>query len=216
MFSQIPASRIAEFDALVSAQGIDTGDDGTYRQAPFILARVTELRGAPVVEDEVAESERWVVRGETTITYLATKPPETTLMEGRWWPEDYTGPLQVSVEADAAKGLGLSVGDQIGFRVFGRDVTATVASLRKVKWGTFSIGSNTAFILSPGTLEAANPAFVAIAKTTPDVEAKIVTALGASMPEVVVFQTRQALETAARLFSQIAVAVNAAARRPPC
>ena len=67
------------------------------------------------------------------------------------------------------------------------------------------------FILSPGTLEAANPAFVAIAKTTPQTESRIVAALGVSMPEVIVFQTREALETAARLFSQIAVAVNAAA-----
>jgi putative ABC transport system permease protein len=211
VFSQIPSVRIAEFGALITAQGINTGDDATYRQAPFVLARVTQLKGRPVVEDDVAESERWVVRGETTITYLATKPPETTLTQGRWWPENYAGPLQVSVEADAARGLRLGVGDQMGFRVFGRDVTATVTSLRTAEWGTFSIGSNTAFILSPGTLEAANPAFVAIAKTTPDVEARIVTALGKSMPEVVVFQTRQALETAARLFSQIAVAVNAAA-----
>lgn len=211
VFSQIPANRIDEFDSLMKSQGLDTADDTTFRQAPFILARVTALKGAPVVEAEVAESERWVVRGETTITYLANKPPETILTEGQWWPEAYTGPLQVSVEADAAKGLGLGLNDTIEFRVFGRDVRATVSSLRKVEWGTFSIGSNVAFILSPGTLEAANPAFVAIAKTTPETESNIVAALAASMPEVVVFQTRQALETAARLFSQIAVAVNAAA-----
>ena len=211
VFSQIPANRIDEFDALVKSQGLDTADEATFRQAPFILARVTALKGAPVVEADVAESERWVVRGETTITYMANQPPETILTQGQWWPADYSGPLEVSVEADAAKGLRLGVGDTIEFRVFGRDVTATVSSLRKVEWGTFSIGSNVAFILSPGTLEAANPAFVAIAKTTPQTESRIVAALGVSMPEVIVFQTREALETAARLFSQIAVAVNAAA-----
>ena len=127
------------------------------------------------------------------------------------WPEDYAGPLMVSVEVDAAKGLGIGVGDAIGFRIFGRDVTATVASLRKVDWGTFGIGSNTAFILSPGTLEAARPAFVAIARAAPEQEAAIMTALGKDLREVVVFQTRAALETAARVFGQIAVAVNAAA-----
>lgn len=210
IFSQIPAGRIAEFGALIASEGIDTGNDALYRQAPFILARVTSLKGKPVVEGDVAGSERWVVRGETPITYLASRPPEATLTKGAWWPPDYSGPLQVSVEADAAAGLGLDLGDQIGFRVFGRDVTATVSSLRTAEWGRFSIGSNTAFIVSPGTLEAANPAFVAIAKTTPDVEAKIITALGKSLPEVVVFQPRQALETAARLFSQIGVAVTAA------
>jgi putative ABC transport system permease protein len=80
-----------------------------------------------------------------------------------------------------------------------------------VDWGTFGIGSNTAFILSPGTLEAANPAYVAIAKATPEQESAIIAALGTDLREVVVFQTRPALETAARVFGQIALAVNAAA-----
>lgn len=211
VFSQIPFEKVSLFGDVMKENGIDTDDPDTYRQAPFLLARVTALKGKPLVEEDVAESERWVVRGETSLTYLAEKPPETELVAGDWWPEDYTGPLRVSVEVDAAKGLGIGVGDTIGFSIFGRDVTATVASLRKVDWGTFGIGSNTAFILSPGTLEAARPAFVAIARAAPEQEAAIMTALGKDLREVVVFQTRAALATAARVFGQIAVAVNAAA-----
>ncbi|MFN3913210.1 ABC transporter permease [Hyphomonas sp.] len=211
IFSQIPFDKVEAFGAVLRANGIDTDDPDAFRQAPFLLARITELKGKALVETDVAESERWVVRGETSLTYLAEKPPETELVAGDWWPADYAGPLLVSVEVDAAKGLGIGLGDTISFRVFGRDVTATVASTRKVDWGTFGIGSNTAFILSPGTLEAANPAFVAIAKAAPEQENAIMTALGKDLREVVVFQTRAALETAARVFGQIAVAVNAAA-----
>ena len=163
------------------------------------------------MRENIAESERWVVRGETSITYLSEQPSDTKLTEGEWWPEDYTGPLLVSVEADAAAGLRIGVGDTIGFRVFGREVTAEVASLRTVDWGQFSIASNTAFVLSPGTLEAAKPYYVAIAKASPAEETKIIDALGDSLPDVIVFQTRIALETAARLFGSIAIAVNAAA-----
>jgi len=211
VFSQIPNGKVSQFNAALQAEGIDTEDADAYRQAPFILARVTALKGKPLVEENVAESERWIVRGETSITYLGEMPPETRLVSGEWWKADYTGPLLASVEADAARGLGLEVGDRIGFRVFGREVTATVASLRKVDWGTFGIGSNTAFILSPGTLEAANPAYVAIARATPEQESAIISRLGNGLREVVVFQTRPALETASRIFGQIAVAVNAAA-----
>ncbi|MFM2421487.1 MAG: hypothetical protein RL291_17, partial [Pseudomonadota bacterium] len=211
VFSQIPNGKVSAFEEVINRSGIDTGNPDIFRQAPFILARVTQLKGKPVVEENVAESERWVVRGETSLTYLAEKPPETQLVEGSWWSAGYAGPLLVSVEIDAAKGLGLALGDTVGFRIFGRDVTAQVASLRKVDWGTFGIGSNTAFILSPGTLEAANPAHVAIAKATPEQEAAIIQALGQDLREVVVFQTRPALETATRVFGQIAVAVNAAA-----
>ncbi|MBU3922251.1 MAG: ABC transporter permease, partial [Alphaproteobacteria bacterium] len=211
VFSQIPFDKVAAFDAVMQANGVKTDDPDAFRQAPFVLARVTELKGKPLVEEDVAEAERWVVRGETSLTYLAGKPPETVLVAGDWWPADYAGALLVSVEVDAAKGLGVGVGDTIGFRIFGRDVTARVASLRKVDWGTFGIGSNTAFILSPGTLEAANPAFVAIARVAPEKENAILLALGKDLQEVVVFQTRAALQTAARVFGQIAVAVNAAA-----
>nr|AID57581.1 hypothetical protein [uncultured bacterium] len=211
VFSQIPNDKVDQFDRLLADQGLDIKDTDVYRRAPFLLARVTSLKGAPVVRENVAQSERWVVRGEISITYLSEQPPDTKLTEGEWWPADYTGPLQVSVEADAAAGLKIGVGDTIGLRVFGRDVTAEVASLRTVEWGGFSIASNTAFVLSPGTLEAAKPYHVAIAKSSPANEANIIGALGTSLPDVVVFQTRAALETAARLFGSIAIAVNAAA-----
>ena len=52
---------------------------------------------------------------------------------------------------------------------------------------------------------------MAIAKTSPGDETDIIDLLGLDLPDVVVFQTRAALETAARLFGSIAIAVNAAA-----
>ena len=211
VFSQIPNAKVGDFNAVLAANGIDTADPVQYREAPFLLGRVTHLRGLPLVEADVAEEERWVVRGETSLTYFGAAPPETELAEGAWWPEDYAGPPLVSVEADAARGLGLGIGDTVGFSIAGREVTARVASLRIVDWGTFGIGSNTAFIFSPGTLEAARPAFIAIARASPEEEVAVIAALGAVLPEVVVFQTRPALEAAGRIFGQIAIAINAAA-----
>ncbi len=211
VFSQIPNSEIAQFDTLISAHQIDINNPDAFRRAPFLQGRVISLNANPIDKDKVSRSERWVVQGETSLTYLSEKPPETDLVEGTWWPQDYTGDLQVSVEIDVAKGLNVTPGDTIGFRVFGRDITAKITSLRRVDWGTFGVSSNTAFILSPGTLEAARPYHVAIAKTPADNEAAIIRAIGDALPDVVVFQTRPALATAARLFGNIATAVNAAA-----
>ncbi|PHR92692.1 MAG: oxidoreductase [Robiginitomaculum sp.] len=211
VFSQIPNDSIDHFDRILADNGLDLKDADKFRRAPFLLVRVMSLKGAPIVAENVARSERWVIRGETSVTYLADQPKDTVLTEGQWWAQDYAGPLLVSVEADAAAGLHIGVGDEIGFRVFGRDVTARVGSLRTVEWGSFSIGANTAFIFSPGTLEAAKPYHVAIAKTPSENETKIIDALGETLPDVIVFQTRSALATAAKLFASIAVAVNAAA-----
>lgn len=207
--TQIPGARTEAFDALVAANGVDIEDPDAFRRVPQILGRVTRLKGEPLDVDKVARSERWVVDGETSLPYIARQPPEAKLVEGEWWAEDHAGPLLVSVEADAARGLGIGLGDTVGFRVFGRDVTATVASLRIVDWGGF--GANTAFILSPGTLEAANAQHFAIARTSPEQEPALIGALGDDFPDVVVFQTREALAAAGRLLGNISIAVNAAA-----
>ena len=211
VFSQIPNDGVERFAALVADNNIEIGNSDVFRSAPFLQGRVTSLNDAPIDKDKVARSERWVVQGETSLTYLSKQPPEVELTKGEWWPEDYAGDLLVSVEIDVAKGLRVDVGDTIGFRIFGREVTATISSLRRVDWGTFSISSNTAFILSPGTLEAAKPYYVAIAKTPADNEDPLIAAIGKEFPDLVVFQTRPALATAARLFGNIATAVNAAA-----
>lgn len=211
IFSQVPSDAVDTFDQLLAEQGVEITDPEAYRRAPFLLIRITELNGVPVAQADIADSERWVVEGETNVTYLRDQPEEAELVNGAWWPNDYQGPLQVSIELDAARGLGLDVGDEIGVRVFGQPLTAVVASLRRVEWGSFSIGSNTALIFSPGVLEAANPYHVAIARTAPEQDRPIVSAIGADFPDVVVFETRPALQTAARLFGDIALAVNAAA-----
>lgn len=209
VFSQIPDAETDLFDATLRAHGVAINDPEAYRRAPFMLGRVIELDGAPIDRDEVAPSERWVVDGEVALTYVAGQPPEASLTAGDWWPADYDGPLLASVEADAAKGLGLDVGSRVGFRIFGREIEARVASLREVDWGGF--GVNSAFILSPGELEAAAPRHFAIAMAPLDAEVPIIKSLGEALPEVVVFQTRGALAAAARIFANVGLAVNAAA-----
>jgi putative ABC transport system permease protein len=207
--TQIPNAGTDAFDTLMAEQGVDIDDPETFRRVPFVIGRVVSLKGEPLDEDSVARSERWVVEGETQIPYIGRQPPEAELIEGEWWPEDYTGPLLVSVEADAARGLGVAIGDTIGFRVFGRNVQGTIVSFRKVDWGSF--GANSAFILSPGTLEAAQPQHISIIRIDPEREPEIIRALGRDFPDVVVFQTRAALATAGRILGNISIAITAAA-----
>jgi putative ABC transport system permease protein len=209
IFRQIPHEDADAFDDLMRAQGVSVDDVKSYRRAPFILGRVIALKGEPLDETKVAPEERWVTRGETGMTFIGPQPPEADLKAGKWWPADYSGPLLVSVEEGAAKGLKLAVGDTIGFRIFGRDLDATVASIRKVDWGGF--GTNMAFVLSPGTLEAAKPFHTAIVIVTPDKEAALIKAVADRWPGVLSFQLRRTLETAADLFGQISVVVTALA-----
>jgi putative ABC transport system permease protein len=209
IFRQIPHDDAAEFDKMMQDHGVDTKSKTASRRAPLILGRVISIKGAPLDEEKVPPDQRWVTRGETAMTFLGPKPPEAALRSGSWWPEDYKGPLLVSVEEEAAKGLGLKIGDMIGFRVFGREIEGKVASIRKVDWARF--GVNMAFILSPGTLEAAKPSDTAIVIVAPNREDELIKAVATRWPGVLAFQLRRTLETAADLFAKVSLAVTALA-----
>lgn len=209
VFSQIPNREAPRFDELLARQGVDIADPERYRRIPMLLARISSIQGKPLIEEEVAESERWVVGREIQVTYLEDMPAEVELSAGSWWPADYEGPPLVSIEAGVARGLDLDVGDKLGFRIFGREVEASVASIRRVSWDGF--GVNRAFIFSPGEISAANPQNFAIAQVAPERERAIIDALGASFPDIIVFQTREALATAEKVVGDISVAVSAIA-----
>ncbi|MEO1405172.1 MAG: FtsX-like permease family protein, partial [Pseudomonadota bacterium] len=209
VFSQIPNSKTNDFDQIIANRGIDIENPEVFQRTPLVIGRVISLKGEPLDPEKIARSERWVIDNETAMPYIGRAPPELNLADGDWWPEDYTGPLLTSVETDVARGLNIDIGDNIGFRVFGREITATVASLRVVDWGGF--GPNSAFLMSPGTLEAAQPVNFAILRTAVENEGPIIDALSKDFPEVVVFQTREALAAASRILGNISIAINAAA-----
>ncbi|MEZ5937889.1 MAG: FtsX-like permease family protein [Hyphomonadaceae bacterium] len=209
VFSQIPATDAEAFDQLLADEGVDVNDADAYRRIPVLLARLTAIRGDEVNEETVAESERWVAGREIQVTWLADKPPEVELVSGKWWPADYSGPLLVSVEEGVADGMKLKPGDTLGFRIYGRNVEASVASIRRVDWGGFGI--NMPFVFSPGELSAARPQNYAIARAPIEKERPIIEAIGARFPDVVVFQTREVLATATKVVGDISVAVNAIA-----
>jgi putative ABC transport system permease protein len=209
VFSQIPSREAERFDQILKDKGVDVSSAEAFRRIPVLLGRVTALRGKPLVETDVTEGERWVVGREIQITYLADMPEETELTEGKWWATDYAGEPLVSVEQGVATGMALKVGDVMGFRVFGRTFDARVASIRRVDWGGF--GVNMPFVFSPGALSGANPMNFAIARVPVELEKPIIDAIAPAFPDVVVFQTREALATATKVVGDISIAVNAIA-----
>ena len=98
-------------------------------------------------EGEEGERERVINR---QVTYTDSLPPDNQIVAGEWWSgEDIAG--QVSVEDDYASRLGVSLGDELVFRVGEDEVTVTVTSMRSVRWDNMQ--PNFFFIFSPGTLD---------------------------------------------------------------
>ena len=122
-----------------------------YELVPSLRGPVVEVNGTPVAEMENIPEGAWILRGDRGLTFLADLPEGNEVVSGEWWPSDYAGPPQISLDVEAARALNLEVGDTLTISIVGRPVTATIASLRTIDWRSF--GFNFAIIFAPGSLE---------------------------------------------------------------
>ncbi len=118
----------------------------------MLRGRLVALKGVPVDKIEAPPDSRWALDGERGITYAATTPRGGAVTEGTWWPADYQGKPLVSFEAELAERFGLTIGDEVTVNVLGREITATIANLRRVEWESLAI--NFVMVFSPNTLPA--------------------------------------------------------------
>jgi putative ABC transport system permease protein len=209
-YTEIPDAKSADFDALIRANvpGLKPDD---YGRTPVLTVRVFSLNGVEIDPAKVKPSERWLVEQEIGATWLAQKPASAKLVSGTWWPKDWNDPFEakVSLEADAAQGIGAKVGDTLGVLVSGREIEARIDNLRTVDWAGF--GANFALVFAPGAFEGAAFRHYAIARLTPNDEAKITAALAKDFPAVGIVRVRDALAAAGDLFESLAIAIQAIA-----
>jgi putative ABC transport system permease protein len=204
------ASQEAEpFRAFLEKQS----DGGKVDLVPMLRGRIVALKGQSVETARVKDSARWVLQGDRGITVAAAPAPGTKIVAGTWWPPDYTGPPLVSIDAEAASGLGLAVGDDITVNVLGRNFVARIANLRSVDWRAFGI--NFVMVFTPATFAGApfsELATVTLAKPAGiDQDIAILRAVAQAYPSVVSLRVKDALDAVKDVVDRLAVAVRAAA-----
>ncbi|GAA4227668.1 putative ABC transport system permease protein [Sagittula marina] len=171
--------------------------------APMMRGIVTRINDKSA--QEVAGG-HWVVRGDRGITYAAQPDSRTTVTAGEWWPEDYTGPPQVSFAAEEAEEIGLSLGDTITINILGRDITATITSFREVDFSTAGIGF--VMTLNPAAVSAAPHTFISTVYAEPQAEAQILRDLADAYPNITAIRVRDAIDRVSELVDGIATAVR--------
>jgi putative ABC transport system permease protein len=173
---------------------------------PMLRGIITGLEGRPA--EEVAPG-HWTLQGDRGITYAAEPPPGTVLTEGAWWPADYTGPPFVSFAREEAEELGLGLGDAVTVNVLGRDLTATVASLREVDFQTAGLGF--IMILNPSALAGAPHSWIATVYADPEADGPLLREIAAAYPNVTAISVRDVIGEASRIVEGVAAAVRVAA-----
>jgi len=119
---------------------------------PMVRARMTMINDESVKDREYPnEDGKWLANREANLSWTSGLSASNEIVEGEWWPADYAGPPLVSIEVDAAKNAGLTIGDRLNFFIAGKEVEAKISSIRKINWDSFQ--PNFFIVLSPGALD---------------------------------------------------------------
>ncbi len=208
-FVDIQNNEIDNFRAVLE----EMAPEGKTIAVPMLRGRIISLRGIPSEEYQVKPGGAWVLNGDRGITHAKRIPENSTLSEGKWWAEDYTGKNLVSVSAEEAGELNLSIGDEITINVLGRNISAEVANFRDVQWE--SLGINFVFVFSPNTFAGAPHSYLSTLTTGGIVkegfDGKLLKRLSKEYPAVTAVRIRDVLNTVNTLISQLSTAIRAAA-----
>jgi putative ABC transport system permease protein len=209
-FIGVPKQDLQAFQDLLS----EKAPGSKISSAPMLRGRLVALKGVPVEQVQIPSSADWVVNGDRGITYSDTLPAGSEIVEGEWWNPSYEGEALVSFESDIAKALGLKIGDTVTVNVIGRNLTARIANLRKVKWGTMDI--NFVMIFSASALRKAPFNYLATMSwpeghaADAKAEAQALKAVAAAYPTVSAIDVKDALGAINGVFEKVMSAVRVA------
>ncbi len=177
---------------------------------PMLRGRITAMDGVPVEQIDPPPEEAWILRGDRGITWARTPPNQgSEVVEGSWWPADYSGKTLVSFDVEAARAFGLAPGDTLTVNVLGREVEAEIANLRKIDWT--SLGINFVMVFSPGMLEQAPQSYIATAYLPADQETALEAAVVDRFPNVSAIRVKEVLESVNEILGNLGIAVRAIA-----
>jgi putative ABC transport system permease protein len=202
-FVDIQNDQLPRFASIVRAQPGVTD----MHEVPSMRARIVAVKGVPVESAVTTPDSAWALRGDRGLTYAATPPEGTRLVEGKWWPPDYDGPPLVSFDAGLAKGWHVGIGDIIRVNVLGRDIDLKIANFRDIAWQSLSI--NFFMVASPGLLTRAPHTHIATVRIADAGQGALLRAVTDALPNVTGIRVEDVLSAISTLLDQVAAALTA-------
>jgi putative ABC transport system permease protein len=200
-FINIPPDEHENFSQFLTERGAER-----TRALPMVRARMTHINGK-AIDDMHFESPRGkeFATRDQNITWAEQLGRDNEITDGHWFtPEEYGKPL-VSVSSEYMQELKLKVGDQLQFDVSGETRTATISSVRKVKWDSFQ--PNFFLMFSPGLLEGAQGTWMTAAHLDAK-NPKTIADLVRRFPSVSVFNVDELLAQVRSIIDKALAAVQ--------
>ena len=173
---------------------------------PMVRARLTAINDVPV--DRIRfESERaqGFVEREANLTWARSLRDDNRIVSGQWWRDGDGGGARVSVEQEYAERLGLKIGDTVTYDVAGEPVSATITSLREVRWDSFQ--PNFFMVFSPGVLEDVTGTLITSVHVRPE-QRPVLVDLVRQFPEVTIIDIAALLSQVRDVMDKAALAVQ--------
>ena len=174
---------------------------------PLVRARMTTINDESVKDREYPnEDGKWLANREANLSWAAEMSASNELIEGEWWPKDYSGPPLISMEEEAAANAGLTIGDRLKFFVAGREVEAEIASTRKINWDSFQ--PNFFIVFSPGALDGMPTTYISSMRIADESTAMLIDLVRAH-PSISVIDLGAILEQVRGIIDKASLAVQA-------
>jgi putative ABC transport system permease protein len=174
---------------------------------PMIRARMSTINDVSVKDREYPDpGGQWMANREANLSFASNLSASNEIVEGEWWPEDYDGPPLVSIEEEAALETGLSIGDRMTFIIAGREVDATIGSVRKINWDSFQ--PNFFMVFSPGALDGLPTTYIASLRLEKEQQPVLVT-LVRTHPSISVIDLDSILQQIRGIVQKASLAVQA-------
>ena len=202
-FIDIQRDQLDAFEAVVAEQAAAEH----LQLLPTIRGRVVRIKDVPANQSGI---NHWTLRRDRALSYSATMPEGTEIMDGTWWPTDYDGPAKLAIEDDVAEAYDVAIGDQLAFNVLGRVIEAEIAVIRReIDWSQGRLDA--AFLFSPGTLEAAPHAYAAAVDVDALAEPALLDAVAGQLPNVTPVSMREVSGRIRGIMEKVRLAILAVA-----
>jgi putative ABC transport system permease protein len=169
---------------------------------PMVPGRLTVINDIAVKDDAEYSQDRALQR-DLVLSGGKELPIGNIITEGRWFTQDSIA--EVSIAEGLAQRLKLKLGDQLIFDIGGQEVSASIASVRKVDWGSMKPNF---YILFSGDVLEQLPLNYLTSFYVPVENSKQLTPIIRTYPGITLLDMSQVLIQVQNLLGQVTLAVE--------
>jgi predicted lysophospholipase L1 biosynthesis ABC-type transport system permease subunit len=172
--------------------------------SPMIRGRIVEVNGVDFKDSDSENSE--LKNRAVNLSYRERLKKSEEIVEGREFSgvydsEDFSKPIEVSVEKRYANRRGIELGDALTFDVLGLELKGVVVNIRSVEWTEFV--PNFFFILQDGALNDAPKTMLATISAGEYDPSSMILNLSDTFPNLTVIDVKSLFETFASLVKSV-------------